>query len=197
MRGMILAAALVAAGPALAQEDFPDGAFSRGSEAKSWNLFGEEKARFEGRVVDALCVLTGDCPADCGAGARQMGILRAADGKFVLAAKNAQPVFTGAAVDLAAFCGEQVEVDGLLVGDPGITPALGAKLYQVQTIRVLGEDETHTADRWTGDWEGRFPDTGGEGPWFRRDPRIGAEIEAHGRLGLGTEADEAFAEENF
>ncbi len=192
MRGMILAAALMAAGPALAE-----GPFSEGSEAKAWNLFGEEKARFEGRVVDAICALTGDCPADCGAGARQMGILRAADGKFVLAAKNAQPIFTGATVDLAAFCGKQVEVDGLLVGDPGITPALGAKLYQVQTVRVLGEDTVHKANRWTGDWERRFPEAGGEGPWFRRDPRVGAEIEAHGRLGLGAEADAAFAEENF
>ena len=192
MRGMILAAALLAAAPAPAQEDF-----SEGSEAKSWNLFGEEKARFEGRVVDALCAVAGDCPADCGGGTRQMGIVRAADGKFVLAAKNAQPIFTGANEDLAAFCGQEVEVDGLLVGDPGITPALGAKLYQVQTIRVLGEDEVHQANRWTEDWEKRFPDASGEGPWFRRDPRIEAEIADHGRLGLGPEADETFAEENF
>ena len=160
MRGMIFIVALLAAGPALAQQDF-----SAGSEAKPWNLFGEEKARFEGRVVDALCALTGDCPVDCGAGARQMGILRAADGAFVLAAKNGQPVFTGATFDLAAFCGQEVEVDGLLVGDAGITPDLGAKLYQVQTIRVLGEDTVHKANLWTEDWEGRFPEAGGEGPW--------------------------------
>ena len=192
MRGLIAAAAMLAAGPALAQ-----GAFSEGSEANSWNLFGEEKARFEGRVVDALCALTGDCPEDCGAGARQMGIERAADGKFVLAAKNAQPIFTGATVDLAAYCGQEVVVDGLLVGDPEITPGLGAKVYQVQTIRVLGADEAQPANRWTEDWQARFPDAAGEGQWFARDPRIEAEIEAHGRLGLGAEADAAFAEENF
>lgn len=192
MRGMILAAALLAAGPALAE-----GAFSEGSEAKSWNLFGEEKARFEGRVVDALCALTGDCPADCGGGARQIGILRAADGAFVYASKNGQPLFNGASVDLAPFCGKEVEVDGLLVGDEGITPGLGAKLYQVQTIRVLGEETVHKANRWTKEWDKRFPEAQGEGPWFRRDPRIEAEIEAHGRLGLGAEADAAFVEENF
>ena len=192
MRGMMVAMALLAAGPALAE-----GPFSEGSEAKSWNLFGEEKARFEGRVVDALCELTGDCPEDCGAGARQMGIVRFADDTFVFASKNGQPLFTGANVDLAAFCGQEVEVDGLLVGDESITPGLGAKIYQVQTIRVVGEDEVHKANLWTEKWQERFPDAEGEGPWFRRDPRVEEEIEEHGRLGLGAEADEAFAEENF
>jgi len=192
MRGMIMAVALLAAGPALAE-----GPFSEGSAAKSWNLFGEEKARFEGRVVDALCELTGDCPEDCGAGARQMGIVRSADDTFVFASKNGQPLFTGANVDLAAFCGQEVEVDGLLVGDESITPGLAAKIYQVQTIRVVGEDEVHKANLWTKKWQERFPDAAGEGPWFRRDPRIEREIEEHGRLGLGPEADEAFAEENF
>lgn len=192
MRSLVVILALTAAGPALA-----DGPFSEGSEAKSWSLFGEEKARFEGRVVDALCVLTGDCPGDCGAGARQMGILRAADGRFVLASKNGQPLFTGASVDLAAFCGRDVEVDGLLVGDDNITPGLDAKIYQVQTIRLLGEDDAQQADLWTRKWEERFPAAEGDDPWFRRDPRIEAQIEAHGRLGLGAEADAAFAEENF
>ncbi|MFQ5565677.1 MAG: hypothetical protein ACE5EU_04870, partial [Paracoccaceae bacterium] len=65
MRHLIATALILAATPALAQ-----GEFSAGSQAKNWNLFGEEKALFEGRVVDALCVLTGDCPADCGAGKR-------------------------------------------------------------------------------------------------------------------------------
>ena len=46
--------------------------FSAGSEAESWNLYAEQPARFEAKVVDALCELTGDCPADCGAGKRQL-----------------------------------------------------------------------------------------------------------------------------
>jgi hypothetical protein len=128
-----------------------------------------------------------------------MGIVRSADDKFVFASKNGQPLFTGANVDLAAFCGKEVEVDGLLVGDESITPGLEAKIYQVQTIRVLvlGEDELHKANLWTKKWEERFPNAEGEGPWFRRDPRIEQEIGKHGRLGLGPEADQAFAEENF
>jgi hypothetical protein len=143
-------------------------------------------------------VLTGDCPADCGAGRRQLGVLRAADGRFLPATKNIQPAFTGATVDLAPYCGKDVEVDGLLIGDTDVTPGLaGAKLLQVQTIRVLGEDTVNKEDLWTRDWAERNRDAGGEGPWFRRDPKVMEQIEAHGRLGLGAEADQKFIEENF
>ena len=193
MRHVIAAALILAASPALAE-----GEFSAGSKAKSWSLFGEEKARFEGKVVDALCVLTGDCPADCGAGKRQMGILRSADGRFLLVNKNGQPVFTGASVDLVPYCGQVVEVDGLLVGDLEVTPGLGeAKLFQVQTVRILGAEAAKKTNLWTRDWAKRNPDAGGKGPWFRRDPGVMEQIEAHGRLGLGAEADRKYIEETF
>ena len=193
MRHVIAAALILAASPALAE-----GEFSAGSKAKSWSLFGEEKARFEGKVVDALCLLTGDCPADCGAGKRQMGILRSADGRFLLVNKNGQPVFTGASVDLVPYCSQMVEVDGLLVGDREITPGLGeAKLLQVQTVRILGAEAANKTNLWTRDWAKRNPDAGGKGPWFRRDPGVREQIEAHGRLGLGAEADRKYIEDNF
>ena len=194
MRHPIAAAALIlAAAPALAE-----GEFSAGSKVKSWNLSGEETARFEGKVVDALCLLTGDCPADCGAGKRQMGILRSSDGRFLLVNKNGQPVFTGASVDLAPYCGQTVEVDGLLVGDREITPGLGeAKLFQVQTVRVPGAGAAKKTNLWTRDWKRRNPDAGGKGPWFRRDPGVREQIEANGRLGLGAEADRKYIEETF
>ena len=188
-----LLAATLAAGPALAEGDF-----SAGSQARSWNLFGEEKAVFEGKVVDTLCVLTGDCPADCGAGKRQMGVLRSADGRFLPVNKNGQPAFTGATVDLAPYCGMVVEIDGLLVGDNEITPGLGAaKLLQVQTVRILGEDTARKANLWTKDWKTRNPDVGGKGAWFRRDPAVMEQIEAYGRLGLGAAEDQKYIEENF
>ena len=47
------------------------------------------------------------------------------------------------------------------------------------------------------DWAAAHPDAKGKGPWFRRDPRVTAEIEAEGYLGLGQETDEAFIEEWF
>jgi hypothetical protein len=193
MKRIILAIVLLAASPALAE-----GEFAAGSKAKSWNLSGEEKALFEGKVVDALCALTGDCPADCGAGKRQMGIIRAADGRFLLVNKNGQPAFTGATVDLAPYCGQTVEVDGLLVGDPEITPGLGdAKVFQVQTIRASGAGKAVKTNLWTKDWAKRNAGAGGKGPWFRRDPNVAAEIEANGRLGLGAEADQAYIKDNF
>ena len=192
MKRMIVAFALLAS-PALAE-----GEFAAGSKAKSWNLLGQENALFEGKVVDVLCALTGDCPADCGAGKRQMGILRASDGKFLLVNKNGQPAFTGATVDLAPYCGQTVEVDGLLVGDPEVTPGIGnAKVFQVQTIRAAGADKAVKTNLWTKDWKKRNADAGGKGPWFRRDPNVGAEIEANGRFGLGAEADQLYIEDNF
>ncbi|MEE8455987.1 MAG: hypothetical protein V3R90_14785 [Limibaculum sp.] len=197
MKRMMMAAALLAA-PLAASPALAEGEFSAGSQANSWSLLGEEKARFEGKVIDALCVLTGDCPADCGAGKRQMGILRGTDGRFLLVNKNGQPAFTGATVDLVPYCGQTVEVDGLLVGDRDVTPGLGdGTLFQVQTVRILGEEAAKKANIWTRDWAERNPDVGGKGPWFRRDPKIMEQIEAHGRFGLGAEVDQKYIEENF
>ena len=103
--------------------------FSEGSQAAEWGLNGESKARFAATVVDPLCELTGDCPDNCGDGARQLALLRSADDVMVMQLKNVQPAFTG------------------------------------------------------------------DGPWFRRDPRILSAIAADGYLGLGPEADREFIAE--
>ena len=62
--------------------------FSEGSEARSWNLWAEQPARFEATVVDILCELTGDCPNNCGDGNRQLGLVRAVDDVLVFPNKN-------------------------------------------------------------------------------------------------------------
>lgn len=192
MRISVLAAVLaVAAAPVLAQD------FSEGSEAKEWGLFGEIKARFTATPVDVVCALTGDCPEDCGGGLRQMALLREADGRLILAMKNRQPIFSGAAFDLAPFCGQTVEVDGTLVGDADITPGAAAQMYLVQRILPEGSEEWVATSRWSKAWAERNPGAAGEGPWFRRDPGVKAEIDANGYLGLGAEADVTYAEENF
>ncbi|MEO0623700.1 MAG: hypothetical protein AAFU49_21535 [Pseudomonadota bacterium] len=191
MRFAALALATLIASGAGAQD------YAANSEAKEWNLFGEEKARFVATVSDAVCMLTGDCPADCGAGLRQMVVIRADDGMMLLVNKNGQPAFSGATVDLAPYCHQLVEVDGLLVGEPEFTPVLKSKLYQVQRIRRVSETEWAKTNRFTKDWAEKNPEAKGKGPWFRRDPRILAEIEANGYLGLGDEADAKYIEENF
>ncbi len=177
-----IALAILMAGPAVAQD------FSVGSKAESWNLYAESPALFEATVIDPLCQLTGDCPANCGDGKRQLALLRSADQVVVLPLKNSQPVFSGAANDLAPYCGKVVEVDGLLLADPDI----GLKnVFQIQLIREKGAADWAKANRWTKDWQAANPDLTGKEPWFRRDPRVNAEIAKDGYFGLGLEVDAA------
>ena len=175
-----ISVALALTGQAFAQD------FSAGSEAKSWNLYAEAPARFEATVVDPLCEITGDCRDNCGAGARQLALLRGADNVLVYPMKNAQPIFTGAAQELLPFCGKAVEVDGLLITDPDI----GAQnIYLVQKIREVGATDWIDADQWSKDWADAHPDAAGDGPWYARDPRVLAEIATNGYFGLGLERD--------
>lgn len=187
---MIRAAALLAlaASPLAAQD------FSAGSTADSWNLYAEQPAFFAAKVVDPLCELTGDCPADCGAGKRQLALLRTADGVLVYPVKNTQPLFTGAANELRAFCGKEVEVDGLMLVDADI--GLN-NLYQVQKIREVGATDWVKANQWTKDWKAANPTLTGKDPWFRQDPRINAMIAKDGYFGLGLDVDAAVIKELF
>ena len=95
--------------------------------ADSWGLPGEEEVRFDAKVIDVLCVLSGDCPPDRGAGKRLLGLLKE-DGELVLAIKNGGP-FTGAVADLLPHCGEMVTADGLF------TINYGVKTFAVQFLR--------------------------------------------------------------
>ncbi|WP_135505154.1 hypothetical protein [Roseovarius aestuariivivens] len=188
MKVFMMGAALCLAMPAVAQD------FSAGSEANSWGLAGEVPARFDATVVDILCELSGDCPEVCGGGARQLGLVRSADDVLVFPNKNGQPLFTGAVQELLPYCGQEVEVDGLMIVDE----ALGAQnIYQLQTIRAKGESEWVKANRWTQVWAEENPEAAGEGEWFRRDPQVNALIEKEGYLGLGLEVDEAFIADWF
>lgn len=183
---MMLAAALAMLGqPAAAQE----------SQAQSWNLYAEVPTLFQATVVDPLCILTGDCPADCGGGTRQLALLRSADDVMVLAIKNHQPLFTGGATDLQPFCSQTVEVDGLMLTDPdtGLD-----NVYQVQKIRAVGATDWVAARRWTEVWANANPELpASNDPWFRRDPRVAARIAVTGWFGLGLEQDAAILKELY
>ena len=98
--------------------------------ANSWGLPDEAEARFDAQVTDVLCVLSGDCPEDCGAGKRLLGLLQD-DGTLVLPLKNAGP-FTGATADLIPFCNQRVTVDGLFTTNYGVTT------FAVQFVRPEG-----------------------------------------------------------
>lgn len=182
-----LAAALLAAPVSFAAD------FSAGSNAKEWGLQGEEKATFSGKVVDVLCELSGDCADQCGAGNRQLGIVRDSDKQLVFVLKNRQAAFNGAVEDLLPYCNKAVDVDGVLIGDDDVVKS---KFYMVQFIRDTGADKWNKTTLWTKRWAEKNPEAKGKGPWFRRDPRVKKQIAKSGHFGLGAAVDEAYIKEN-
>lgn len=181
--------ALIVASSPVAAQDF---AFEEGSQAKSWNLYAEEPALFEATVVDLMCEIAGDCVENCGDGNRQLGLLRSIDGVLVYPNKNSQAAFTGATAELLPFCGQTINVDGLLLYDE----ELGAQsIFLVQLIRPQGSEEWIKANNWTKVWAENNPEAEGPGPWFRRDPRILSAIAEDGYFGLGLEEDAAIKAE--
>ncbi len=158
--------------------------------ADSWDLPGEEIVRFEAKVVDVLCELTGDCPADCGGGARQLALLKD-DATLVLPLKN-QTAFSGATDELNDFCATRVVADGLMVTNRGYT------VFVLQFVKTAPEGTWRRANRFLSNWAKHNdldPDDKKVKRWFEHDPRVAALIARDGKLGLGLEADRKFLEQ--
>ncbi|RAU23902.1 hypothetical protein CU669_02185 [Paramagnetospirillum kuznetsovii] len=167
MRGLIVILSLLLCFPAVA--------------AESWGLPGEQEASFDGKVVDIQCALTGDCPKDCGAGRRQLGLLKK-DGTLILAMKNADP-FAGATRDLLPFCGKPVTVDGLFTSNEGV------RAFALQRVKPPGGDWI-AANGFARDWAKAHelkPGSPQLEEWYRHDEMVAARIKAEGKLGLGPE----------
>ena len=188
LKPLLTTSALALALAAPAHADGHLAQFSENSQATPWNLGFEVPARFNATVVDLLCEVAGDCDNECAPG-RQMALLRHADGVLTYPNKNGQPLFTGAAVELEPYCGLEVEVDGLLIDDPEIG---ATNVYLMQCIREIGTENWEFSRSWTVRWAEENPDVAGSGPWFRRDPRVLARIEALGYLGNGLGHQEAW-----
>ena len=157
--------------------------------AEEWGLPDEEVVRFEAKVVDIACELTGNCPANCGGGKRQLGLIDA-DGKLILPLKNSTP-FSGASVELIDFCGKRVIADGLF------TTNNGYKVFAIQFVRAAPKGKWRRANRFLPDWAERngLPANSPKvRRWFANDPRVNELIEQHGVLGLGLEADRKYFE---
>ncbi len=155
--------------------------------AEEWGLPDEKKARFEARVVDMLCELTGNCVPDCGGGKRQLGLLTD-KGVLILPLKNVVP-FAGAADELGDFCGKRVIADGLFSTNRGY------RVFVLQFVREAPSGEWRRANRFTAKWAKRngFAPTGKQAKrWFDNDPGVKAAIARDGKLGLGLEADRKF-----
>lgn len=155
--------------------------------AEEWGLPNEKKARFEAKVVDMLCELTGDCVPDCGGGKRQLGLLTD-KGVLVLPLKNVVP-FAGAAAELGDFCGKRVIADGLFSTNRGY------KVFVLQFVREAPAGKWRRANRFLPKWAKRngVAANGKQARrWFANDPGVKAEIAREGKLGLGLEADRTY-----
>lgn len=157
--------------------------------AQEWGLPEEAAVRFEAKVVDILCELTGDCPAECGAGTRQLGLLNDA-GELIVAVKNFTP-FSGAAWELMGFCGQRVVADGLM------TTNKGYKIFVLQFVRPAPDGKWQKANRFLDRWKeanGLPADSPKAKQWFRNDPKVQELIARDGVFGLGPDADKAYFE---
>ncbi len=146
--------------------------------ANSWGLPAEEKVRFEARVVDILCELSGNCPARCGAGKRQLGLLRD-DGTLVLAMKNAG-MFSGASADLLPYCGRRIVADGLF------STNFGVRVFALQFLKPA-DGEWNNARQFIRNWSkarGLEVTDPQAKAWFRHDKTIQAVIAKQGPTGL-------------
>ena len=145
-------------------------------DAVEWGIEHEQTARLTVTVVDIVCELTGDCPANCGGGKRQLGLLTE-EGRLIPAAKNSDP-FAGTHADLLPFCGRKTVVDGLLIESPKLP------LFAVQFKKAAGPDGKWARGNWfVKEWAKANPGKP-EGQWFRHDARIVAKIERTGKLGI-------------
>ena len=147
--------------------------------AEEWGIANEAAVRFEAKVVDILCELSGDCPAACGAGKRQLGLLKD-DGTLVAAVKNFDN-FAGATNDLVEFCGERVVADGLMINDPRMP------LFVVQFKRRADGGKWRRANWYIRDWakaHGVARDSATARQWYYNDPTVKAVIARDGVFGI-------------
>lgn len=150
--------------------------------ADEWGLPDEKVVRFDAKVVDVLCELTGDCPTNCGGGKRQLALMTD-EGNLVLPVKNVVP-FAGAAAELIEFCGKLVTADGLMTTNRGVT------IFALQFVRQAPAGKWRRANRFLPQWAKtkNFAPGGAEAKqWFRNDPVVVELIKRQGKLGLGPE----------
>ena len=149
--------------------------------AKSWGITGEVEGIFTATVVDITCELTGDCPANCGEGSRQLA-LKTADQGTILVAKNLT-FYTGASYELYEFCGQEVEVDGLFTENRNV------RFFQVQKMRPVG-GKWEKADRFLDAYAEANDTTARKAKkWYKTDPQVQEIIERDGYLGQGPAKD--------
>lgn len=143
------------------------------SAADEMGIANERVVQLDVTVVDIVCTLTGNCPANCGGGTRQLGLVTA-DGKLRLPVKG-QTLFANAIPDLLPYCGKPVQVDGLLIENPVMT------IVHVQALRANAEQKWQQTEAFETQWIAKH----GPAPeWQRADPFVKDVIAADGVYGI-------------
>ena len=141
--------------------------------ADEFGIANEKVVQIEVTVVDIACALTGKCPANCGDGKRQLGLLDA-DGKLRLPVKG-QTLFANAIPDLLPYCGKKVWVDGLLIENPVMT------IVHVQALRESPDQKWKQTEAFEAQWLAR---NGKADEWQRNDALVKEVIAADGVFGI-------------
>ncbi len=147
--------------------------------ADSYGLPNEQLVTIRGKVVEIACEVTQNCAPRCGDGKRLLGI-KTADGKLLLAAKNAAD-FMGSVRDLLPLCGRTITIDGLT------TTNFGTTLLMVQRYKVTDAAPWRIANQSLVDWakaNNVAVDSEEAKAWMRNDPMVKAAIAKKGRLGV-------------
>lgn len=141
--------------------------------ADEFGIANEKVVQFDATVVDIACTLTGNCPAKCGDGKRQLGLMTS-DGKLRMPVKG-QTLFANAIPDLLPYCGKTVQVDGLLIENPAMT------IVHVQNLRENADQKWKPAEAFEAQWTAKY---GKAEEWQRADPFVKDVIAADGVYGI-------------
>lgn len=149
------------------------GGVSSARAADEFGIANEKVVQIEVTVVDILCTLKGSCPANCGDGKRQLGLVTA-DGKLRLPVKG-QTLFANAIPDLLPYCGKKVWVDGLLIENPVMT------IVHVQNLRESADQKWKPTEAFEAEWTKK---NGKAEEWQRADSLVKDVIAADGVFGI-------------
>ncbi len=143
--------------------------------ADEFGINHEKAARFEAKVVSLNCEITGNCPANCGGGKHQLGLLRD-DGRLIPVVKNFDP-FAGAIDDLLPFCGKRIVADGLLIENPKMP------MFMLQFKKPAKDGKWSRANWFTRNWSKANPGKKAA-EWYQSDTRVKTELKQTGILGI-------------
>jgi hypothetical protein len=141
--------------------------------ADEYGIANEKVVQIDVTVVDIVCTLTGNCPANCGGGKRQLGLMTT-DSKLRLPVKG-QTLFANAIPDLLPYCGKSVQIDGLLIENPAMT------IVHVQNMRESADQKWKPTEAFEAQWIAK---NGKAEEWQRADPLVKDVIAANGVFGI-------------